>query len=63
MFQYWFSEHVEQYDLRVEIGEAFIAMVIITVMVNLGFTVHKVVQTIRNRLRRYRERKARLQRQ
>ena len=63
MFQYWFSEHVEEYELRMEIGEAFIAMVIITVIVNLGFSVHKVVQTIRNRFRRYRERKARLKRQ
>ena len=39
MFHYWFSEHVEDFELRQDIGDAFIAMIIITVCVNFGFTV------------------------
>ena len=39
MFHYWFSEHVEDFEFRQDIGDAFIAMIIITVCVNFGFTV------------------------
>ena len=43
MFHYWFSEHVDDFDLRIEIGNAYIVMVQTCIVMNSGFAVHKVV--------------------
>ena len=57
MFHFWFSDHVDDYDLRQEIGVAFIVMIFLLVLANFGFVVVTVGLAIRDKIR---QRQARL---
>ena len=51
MFQYWFSEHIDDFKLRSAIGSWFIVLVVCTVIVNFCFVLTEVVVAIQDRLR------------
>ena len=51
MFHFWFSEHVDDYDLRQKIGVAFIVMIFLLVLANFGFVVVTVGLAIRDKIR------------
>ena len=56
MFHYWFSEFVDNFILRQNIGIAFIAIILLCVLLNIGFIVQQVYQAVKNKLRLRRER-------
>lgn len=59
-FQFWFSEYVTDFETRTALGKAFIALVITAVVVNFAFAVYQIVESVQKRVKRYRERKARM---